>query len=382
MDEHAQSGKGKDATEAVESLTPRQREVLALIGQGLSTAEIARRLYRTVKTIESHRLMLGKRLGARNRVELARIAIQAGLTDLTTGGGDANVQGETDEGAPCLHESAFRALAMIDAGVSAQHGLAFLQNLVTQLVIALDGSAAYIVRVGADGTAKSIAGWSGSGIPGELRYVFAGAEDADIPPGQVRLMEGPAGSMLECAAPQLFLSVGGSVLAALHDSRGQRLGTLAVFLKTPPDESACTRDVVRLLAGRAAAELERKESEDRFNHLQSLVSHSTERIGLWERNLRNDQVTWSSETYRILGFAPDTIAPTRQKFLSMVHPEDRERVENACADVTRRCASAAIEYRVIRPDGAERLILACYEAAPDMTGNPGWLFGTIKDVTA
>jgi PAS domain-containing protein len=355
---------------------------LALIGQGLSTAEIARRLYRTVKTIESHRLMLGKRLGARNRVELARIAIQAGLTDLTAGGPGAAMHGEAEEGAPSLHDSACRALARIDAGVSAQHGLAFLQNLVTQLVTALEASAAYIVRIGADGTAKSIVGWSESGVPGELRYVFAGAEDAAIPPGEVRLMEGPAGTMLECAAPQVFLSVGGSVLAALHDSRGQRLGTLAVFLKTRPDEAGCTTDVVRLLAGRAAAELERKESEDRFNHLQSLVSHSAERLGLWERNLRNEQVTWSSETYRILGIEPDTISPTREKFLSMVHPEDRERVENAAADVTRRCTSAAIEYRVIRPDGAVRQIQACYEAAPDITGRPGWIFGTIKDITA
>jgi hypothetical protein len=51
-------------------------------------------------------------------------------------------------------------------------------------------------------------------------------------------------------------------------------------------------------------------------------------------------------------------------------------------EVIRRCSSAAIQYRVLLPDGAQRRILACYEAAPDITGRPGWIFGTIRDVTS
>jgi DNA-binding CsgD family transcriptional regulator len=383
MDEHTQSGGARDSAGAVGSLTPRQREVLALIGQGLSTAEIARRLYRTVKTIESHRLMLGKRLGARNRVELARIAIQAGLTDLTTGIPESSAAGhDAEEGETGLqHDPACRALAMIDAGTSALHGPVFLQALVTQIVGGLDAKAAFIVRVGADGTAKSVVGWSDQGETGELRYALAAAEDGDLAPGQMRVIDGPATIMLANADAAMYLSVGASVLAALHDSRGQRLGTLAVFLKDAPDESACTKDIVRILAGRAASELERKESEDRFNHLQSLVSNSAERIGLWERNLRNGQVTWSNETYRIMGIKPESAVPTREEFLAMIHPDDRARVRGVGDEVGRRGATAAIEYRVIRPDGVVRKILGCYEAAPDITGRPGWIFGTVKDIT-
>ncbi|MGQ0626944.1 MAG: helix-turn-helix transcriptional regulator [Phycisphaerales bacterium] len=62
------------------SLTPREMEVLRLIGQGLSTAQIAKSLNRSVKTIEAHRLSLGLKLKARNRVDLARLALRAGLT--------------------------------------------------------------------------------------------------------------------------------------------------------------------------------------------------------------------------------------------------------------------------------------------------------------
>jgi DNA-binding NarL/FixJ family response regulator len=60
-------------------LTNREMEILKLIGLGLSSAEIAKRLGRSVKTVEWHRVSLGDKLGVSNRVELARIAIGAGL---------------------------------------------------------------------------------------------------------------------------------------------------------------------------------------------------------------------------------------------------------------------------------------------------------------
>jgi DNA-binding CsgD family transcriptional regulator len=67
-------------------LTPREREVLALIAQGHTTAQIAKILFRSAKTIEAHRMSLGLKLRAKNRVELARIAIQAGLHRTTVHG--------------------------------------------------------------------------------------------------------------------------------------------------------------------------------------------------------------------------------------------------------------------------------------------------------
>lgn len=60
-------------------LTSRELEVLALIGQGLSTAEIAQALFRSVKTIEKHRESIGRKLVVTSRVELGRIATRAGL---------------------------------------------------------------------------------------------------------------------------------------------------------------------------------------------------------------------------------------------------------------------------------------------------------------
>lgn len=61
-------------------LTRREREILALIGEHLTSQEIADRLERSVKTIEWHRVAIGRKLGVRTRGELAQIAQRAGLS--------------------------------------------------------------------------------------------------------------------------------------------------------------------------------------------------------------------------------------------------------------------------------------------------------------
>ncbi len=61
-------------------LTEREMQVLRLIGLGLSTQEIADHLHRSKKTIEWHRVSLGAKMDVTNRVELARLALNAGLT--------------------------------------------------------------------------------------------------------------------------------------------------------------------------------------------------------------------------------------------------------------------------------------------------------------
>lgn len=61
------------------SLSPRERGVLALIGEGLSNAAIARRLHLAEDTVKTHVSSVLSRLGAENRVQAAIAAYQAGL---------------------------------------------------------------------------------------------------------------------------------------------------------------------------------------------------------------------------------------------------------------------------------------------------------------
>lgn len=63
------------------SLTGREREVLHLVAEGLTTKEVARRLDIGVKTAENHRGRVLAKLGLRNTAEVVRYAIAKGLLD-------------------------------------------------------------------------------------------------------------------------------------------------------------------------------------------------------------------------------------------------------------------------------------------------------------
>ncbi|WP_278264466.1 response regulator transcription factor [Nocardia sp. AG03] len=62
-------------------LTPREEEVLKLIAEGYSAREIAGELVISVKTVDRHRANILQKLGLRDRLDLTRYAIRAGLIE-------------------------------------------------------------------------------------------------------------------------------------------------------------------------------------------------------------------------------------------------------------------------------------------------------------
>ena len=63
-------------------LTPREREVLTLIAEGLSNAEIADQLVISVKTVDRHRENIMRKLNLHSRIDLVKYALKIGLIDL------------------------------------------------------------------------------------------------------------------------------------------------------------------------------------------------------------------------------------------------------------------------------------------------------------
>ena len=73
-------GPGSDsASRTLDKLTPREREVLALVGRGHSNSEIAERLVLSPLTAKTHVARLFAKLGARDRTQLVVAAYESGL---------------------------------------------------------------------------------------------------------------------------------------------------------------------------------------------------------------------------------------------------------------------------------------------------------------
>jgi DNA-binding NarL/FixJ family response regulator len=63
-------------------LTPREKEVLVLISDGLTNSDIGDKLGISIKTVDRHRENIMKKLDLHNRIDLVKYAIREGLIDL------------------------------------------------------------------------------------------------------------------------------------------------------------------------------------------------------------------------------------------------------------------------------------------------------------
>ncbi|MBE1536329.1 response regulator [Actinomadura algeriensis] len=93
------------ARRRIADLTPRERQVLALVGGGLSNAEIAQRLHVVEGTVKAYVSAILTRLEVKNRVQAAIVAYEAGLVDGTgpdtgTGTGTGRGAGEGTAAGP------------------------------------------------------------------------------------------------------------------------------------------------------------------------------------------------------------------------------------------------------------------------------------------
>ncbi len=73
---------GQAVEAAAPRLTAREREVLQLLAEGLSSKGIAERLNLSVRTVENHRRQIMERLGLRSVAALTKYAVAAGITSL------------------------------------------------------------------------------------------------------------------------------------------------------------------------------------------------------------------------------------------------------------------------------------------------------------
>jgi len=82
IEDYVRKARGSEAGEPAEPLTAREREVLRLIAEGNTNAEIAEKLTVSKKTVESHRANIMRKLDLHTVTELVKYALRRGLITL------------------------------------------------------------------------------------------------------------------------------------------------------------------------------------------------------------------------------------------------------------------------------------------------------------
>ncbi|KPL06094.1 hypothetical protein AMJ85_10690 [candidate division BRC1 bacterium SM23_51] len=104
-------------------------------------------------------------------------------------------------------------------------------------------------------------------------------------------------------------------------------------------------------------------------------------LGSWERHPDTGKAVWSDWTYRLLGLDPRKDEATFETFLNQVHPDDRERVRNAFEKAYQGTKHYEVEFRIVRPDGAERVLHSRAEILHNDNDVAARILGIVQDIT-
>lgn len=132
------------------------------------------------------------------------------------------------------------------------------------------------------------------------------------------------------------------------------------------------RDVTERLRARRSLE----ESQQALTLAQRVG-----RMGGWRVDRKSGRYTISDEVYRLYGLERGSGEPSPSTFVERTHPND---LPARCEALTRAIQEGqpyAIDYRIVRPDGAVRWLHGRAEAVLDASGEPVEMVGVVIDIT-
>jgi PAS domain S-box-containing protein len=103
---------------------------------------------------------------------------------------------------------------------------------------------------------------------------------------------------------------------------------------------------------------ERKRSEEEINRREAQLAEAqrTAQLGSYEWDVRNNKVYRSEELCRLFGVSSSDFEPTFEGYLARIHPDDRNTTRETIELAFRDRRPFNLEERIIRPDGAVRVL--------------------------
>ncbi|MCD4758072.1 MAG: PAS domain S-box protein [Arcobacteraceae bacterium] len=105
------------------------------------------------------------------------------------------------------------------------------------------------------------------------------------------------------------------------------------------------------------------------------------KLGIWELDIATGKLIWSDEIFKILEIDKDKNTPTYELFMQYIHPEDRERVNNAYYNTLITKEPYEIVHRVMLEDGKIKFVREQCDTYFNLKGEAVESHGTIQDIT-
>ncbi len=142
------------------------------------------------------------------------------------------------------------------------------------------------------------------------------------------------------------------------------------------------QDVTDLKQAQGQREAHEKQLAGALAHSDELLRLATDGagIGLWYWPIPGEKLVWSDRCKTMFALPPDR-EPSFEHWLSILHPEDRPRVEALLKGAVDRRSDYRAEYRIVLPGGAVRWISAPGRVFVGPDGEPTGMGGVLIDIT-
>lgn len=134
--------------------------------------------------------------------------------------------------------------------------------------------------------------------------------------------------------------------------------------------------IVRDISERKLRNQQIERSNMRLKNSQRIAG-----LGSWDLDLRTRELSWSEEVYRIFNIDRDDFGASYDAFLSHVHPEDRERVQQSVETAIRNRDEYSIVHRILTGTGEVRYVQEQAAIILDQDEEPVEIEGVVQDIT-
>ncbi|MCK4998918.1 MAG: PAS domain S-box protein, partial [Anaerohalosphaera sp.] len=103
---------------------------------------------------------------------------------------------------------------------------------------------------------------------------------------------------------------------------------------------------VRDITGHKLAISELHKKQERLSLGEEIAN-----LGYFDRDIKTETHYWSDHAYRILGYEPQEFEGSIEKFMTFVHPDDKERLIRVAGEIVDQRDTKKSDFRIIRKDG-------------------------------